>query len=314
MAIVNHNSHSVPQPTAQLPVMPTPEPVPPDHAPFLSLIVPAYNEERRLLTSLRQIKAYLQRQSYPSEVIVVDDGSVDGTAEVVETFMSEYTSLHLVRAVHGGKGHACKQGIFHSRGQWLFLCDADLSMPIAELSSFVPLFNQRAPILIASRELPASQRYGEPWYRHLMGRVFNALVQMLAVRGIQDTQCGFKCFRADVARDIFRVQRISGWGFDVEVLFVARKRGYDIIEVPINWYYRSHSKVHPLRDTIHMFREVWQVRWNDWHRCYEASENLADLSAQPDQCPPDQPYHPQQHVVEETLRAECADATFPPKE
>lgn len=313
MAIVTHNSHSTPQPTAQSSGMPTIELLSPDHAPFLSLIVPAYNEEQRLLASLRQIKEYLQCQPYSSEVIVVDDGSLDGTARVVESFMSEYSSLRLVRAAHGGKGHACKQGIFHSRGQWLFLCDADLSMPIAELSSFVGLFNQHAPILIASRELPASQRHGEPWYRHLMGRVFNMLVQMLAVKGIQDTQCGFKCFRADVARDIFRVQRINGWGFDVEVLFVARKRGYAIIEVPINWYYRSHSKVHPVRDTIHMFREVWQVRWNDWHRYYEADAHPADVSALPGQCPPEQ-HHAQQHVGEESLSAECADATFPPEE
>ncbi len=314
MTIVTHNSYSVSQPTVQSSVIPTIEPLSSDHPPFLSLIVPAYNEEQRLLASLRQIKEYLQRQPYSSEVIVVDDGSVDGTAAVVEAFMSEYNSLRLVRAVHGGKGHACKQGVFHSRGQWLFLCDADLSMPIAELSSFVPLFTRHAPILIASRELPASQRHGEPWHRHVMGRVFNALVQILAVRGIQDTQCGFKCFRADVARDIFRVQRISGWGFDVEVLFVARKRGYDIIEVPINWYYRSHSKVHPVRDTIHMFREVWQVRWNDWHRCYEASASSPDANALPDQCRLEQSYRTQPYSVEETLRAECADATVPPKE
>ncbi len=242
---------------------------PPEVPPFLSLIIPAYNEERRLTDSLRQIQAYFDTLSFATEVIVVDDGSSDGTADLVEACMRDYAALRLVRAPHGGKGHACKQGIFASRGQWLFLCDSDLSMPIQEVARFLPHLEHDMPITIASREVPGARRYGEPAHRHLMGRVFNWLVRTLAVRNIQDTQCGFKCFRADVARDIFHVQTINGWGFDVEILFIAQKHGFQIVEVPINWYYRSHSKVHPVRDTVNMIREVWQVRLNDWRGVYK---------------------------------------------
>jgi glycosyltransferase involved in cell wall biosynthesis len=237
--------------------------------PFLSVIIPAYNEERRLADSLKQIKQYLDTQEYAAEVIVVDDGSVDRTTDIVEALMGQDARLRLIRAPHGGKGHACKQGVFAGRGQWLFLCDSDLSMPIEDLSKFMPRLRGNLDIVIASREVLGARRYGEPPYRHLMGRVFNGLVRLLAVHGIQDTQCGFKCFRADVARDIFTVQTINGWGFDVEILFVAQKRGYHIGEVAIDWYYRSHSKVNPVRDTINMFREVWQVRLNDWRGVYE---------------------------------------------
>ncbi len=241
-----------------------------DQGCFLSVIMPAYNEERRLANSLRKVIAYFSTQTYTSEIIVVDDGSTDRTAEIVEEFMQECPTLRLVRADHGGKGHACKQGVFASQGTWLFLCDTDLSMPIEEIAAFVQLFEGNYQIVIASRELPGSHRYGEPLYRHAMGRVFNLLVRALTVRNIQDTQCGFKCFRSDIARELFRKQSISGWGFDVEVLFIAQKWGCQIAEVPIDWYYQSSSKVRPVQDTLHMFREVWRIRLNDLRGRYKA--------------------------------------------
>lgn len=238
-------------------------------SPFLSVIIPVYNEEKRLANSLEQVTKYLDAQNYTSEIIVVDDGSSDRSPEIVEELMQEHPSLRLVRVAHGGKGYACKQGVFASCGGWLFLCDSDLSMPVEELLNFVPLFQGDYHIVIASREVPGAHRYGEPKYRHLMGRVFNLLVRTLAVHDIQDTQCGFKCFRSDVAKEVFSVQTINGWGFDVEILFVAQKRGYRIAEVPINWYYRSHSKVKPIQDAVNMFREIWQVRLNDWRGYYD---------------------------------------------
>ena len=240
---------------------------------FLSVIIPAYNEEERLAESLKQVVAYFETQDYKSEVIVVDDGSSDRTPEIVEELIPQCKTLRLVRATHGGKGHACKQGILASKGEWLFLCDSDLSMPIEEISKFILEFQKNCPIVIGSREVPGARRFGEPEYRHLMGRVFNAVVRLLAVRGIQDTQCGFKCFQSEVAKEIFGKQSIDGWGFDVEILFVAQKRGYQIIEVPVNWYYRDQSKVRPLQDAINMFREVWQIRLNNWRGHYELSND-----------------------------------------
>lgn len=241
----------------------------PTQPPFLSIIIPAYNEEKRLPDSLGQVVAYLATQSYTAEIIVVDDGSSDRTLEIIEEFSARCAILRAVPTAHGGKGHACKQGIFASRGQWLFLCDSDLSVPIEEIAKFVQLAHENNPIMIASREVLGARRYGEPFYRHLMGRVFNFMVQILAIRAIQDTQCGFKCFRSDVAHAIFTQQTINGWGFDVEVLFVAQKRHYQIIEVPVNWYYRSQSKVRPFQDAINMFREVWRIRLNDWRGLYK---------------------------------------------
>lgn len=237
--------------------------------PFLSLIIPAYNEEQRLGDSLNRIRDYLRTQPYTAEVIVVDDGSTDHTPDIVEAHMQTDDTLRLIRAAHGGKGCACKHGVFASRGAWLFLCDSDLSMPIEELARFVPLFQPTNDVIIASREVPGAHRYDEPKYRHMMGRVFNWMVRSLAVHNIQDTQCGFKGFRAEVAQDIFGVQTIDGWGFDVEILFVAQKRDYRILEVPINWYYHGQSKVKPLQDAIRMFREVWLVRLNDWRGRYQ---------------------------------------------
>ena len=237
--------------------------------PFLSIIIPAHNEERRLPRSLEKIVAFLEKQDYQAEVIVVDNGSSDNTSGVVEGFMARYPFISLIREERRGKGLAVKLGMLAARGEYLFLCDADLSMPIEEVAKFLPPQLEDYDVAIASREAEGARRYGEPPHRHLMGRVFNLIVRLLAVRGFQDTQCGFKCFRREAARDIFSRQTMEGWGFDVEVLFIAQKRGYRIVEVPINWYYMANSRVRPIRDSIRMFREVLQVRINDWRGVYD---------------------------------------------
>jgi glycosyltransferase involved in cell wall biosynthesis len=211
----------------------------------------------------------LGKQEYTSEVIVIDDGSEDRTAQVVEEMMAELPPLSLLRSEHQGKGHAVKRGMLAGRGEYLFICDADLSMPIEELNKFLPPALAGYDVAIASREAPGARRYDEPSYRHFMGRVFNWIVRLFAVRGFQDTQCGFKCFRREAAREVFNYQTMDGWGFDVEVLFIAQKRGYVIVEVPINWYYSANSRIHPIRDSIGMFREVIKIRLNDWRGRYE---------------------------------------------
>jgi dolichyl-phosphate beta-glucosyltransferase len=237
--------------------------------PFLSIIVPAYNEEKRLPESLPKIIHFVQQQNYPIEVMVVDDGSLDHTAEIVRGFQAQAPFIELLQVVHGGKGHAVKSGMLQAQGEYLFLCDCDLSMPIEEVSKFLPPFQHEYDVAIGSREVAGAFRYEEPSYRHLMGRVFNLVVRVLAIHGIQDTQAGFKCFRRATALKLFNLQTIPGWGFDVEILFIAQSHKLKIIEVPINWYYKTESRVSPIRDTFNMVREVLKVRFNGWQGKYK---------------------------------------------
>lgn len=230
--------------------------------PFLSIVVPTFNEERRVLPTLHRVVEYLGRQGYPAEVVVVDDGSTDATAALVRTFAEEYPQVRLLAREHRGKGHAVKVGMLQARGRFRFLCDADLAVPVEELARFLPPALPDVEVAIGSREAPGARRHGEPAYRHLMGRAFNWIVRAVAVRGIRDTQCGFKCFRGDVAEQLFAQQRLDGFGFDVEALFLAQKSGLRIAEIPINWYYQRESKVRPVRDTLRMLSEALQVRWN----------------------------------------------------
>jgi dolichyl-phosphate beta-glucosyltransferase len=236
---------------------------------FLSVVIPAYNEERRLPQTLPRVVDFLSAQEYAAEVLVVDDGSTDGTAGVVQEIADGVPFVRLIENQHRGKGYAVKTGVMSSQGEYIFLCDADLSMPIEEVSNFLPPTLEDYDVAIGSREVEGARRYDEPDLRHLMGRVFNTLVRLLAVRGFQDTQAGFKCFRRVAAHEMFPYQTMDGFGFDVEILFIAQKRGYRIVEVPINWYYMSNSRVSPVGDSVRMFREILQVRMNDWRGLYE---------------------------------------------
>lgn len=238
---------------------------------FLSIIVPAYNEEKRLPNSLPKIIDFVRQQDYSIEVIVVDDGSTDRTADVVREFQQEAEFITLRQVEHGGKGHAVRAGMMQAQGRYLFLCDSDLSMPIEEVTKFLPPILDGYDLAIASREIEGARRYNEPAYRHLMGRIFNLIVRLLAVHGIQDTQAGFKCFQREAARQLFPLQTIDGWGFDVEILFIARRQGMQIVEVPINWYYEDRSQVRPIQDTYNMLREVLKVRLNAWQGRYQSA-------------------------------------------
>ena len=237
--------------------------------PLLSVVVPAYNEERRLPETLPRIVDFVRAQEYVAEVIVVDDGSSDGTASVVEEIAADAPLVRLIKNEHRGKGFAVKTGALAAAGDYVFLCDADLSMPIEEVAKFLPPALEGYDVAIGSREIEGARRYDEPGLRHLMGRVFNTLVRLLAVRGFQDTQAGFKCFAREAARDMFSYQTMDGFGFDVEILFIAQKRGFRIVEVPINLYYMSNSRVSPVGDSVRMFREILQVRLNDWRGRYD---------------------------------------------
>lgn len=229
---------------------------------LLSIIIPAHNEQDRLPASLARIFTFLERQSYLSEVVVVENGSQDQTAQVVEAMTASHANLHLLREPLRGKGLAVRRGMLQARGEYRFICDADLSMPIEEVNRFLPPALEHVDIAIASREAPGAVRYGEPFHRHWFGRVFNLLVRTLAVPGFHDTQCGFKCLKAEVADDLFRVQRLDGWTFDVELLFVALKRGYRVVEVPIPWYYNPGSRVSLIRDSLAMLNDLFVIRRN----------------------------------------------------
>lgn len=248
--------------------------------PFLSVIVPAYNEERRLPQTLQTISDYLTRQSYASELIVVDDGSVDRTAQIVETFSATHPNVKLIRNDHRGKGYAVRTGMLAARGHIVLFSDADLSTPIEEIAEMLPWFERGYGVVIGSREGKGARRIKEPFYRHIMGRAFNLIVRLLTVRGIDDTQCGFKAFRDDIARDVFSRMKLYGenakrvtdamvTGFDVEVLYLAQKAGIKIKQVPVEWRYGNETKVNPLKDSWRNFRDVVMVRWNDLRGKYD---------------------------------------------
>ena len=230
--------------------------------PLLSIIIPAFNEEKRLPGSLEKIQAFVEAQPYLIEVIIVDNGSTDRTTEVVRGWEQTLPTLRLIQERRRGKGLAVRTGMLAARGSYRFFADADLSMPIEEVNKFLPPQLEPFDVAIGSREVPGAKRYDEPGYRHLVGRLFNTLVRFLALPGLQDTQCGFKCFRAEVAEIIFPLQTLEGMSFDAEVLLIARKQGYKIREVPINWYFNPDSRVRLLQDSLRMALDLLVIRRN----------------------------------------------------
>ena len=235
----------------------------------MSIIIPAYNEENRLPNTLEQVFHFLEKQSYASEVIVVENGSTDKTFEFAQKLAQQHKNLRVIHNEERGKGGAVLRGVREALGEYVFICDADLSMPIEEISKFLPPALKSFDIAIGSREAPGAVRYDEPYYRHLTGRVFNMLIRLMVLPDLQDTQCGFKCLRAEVARDIFPFQTLTGWAFDVELLYIAHQHGYRILEIPIDWYFNADSKVRVLRDSWRMFIDLLVIRRNARHGLYE---------------------------------------------
>jgi glycosyltransferase involved in cell wall biosynthesis len=235
--------------------------------PFLSIVIPAHNEESRLPPSLAQIDGFLQKQPYDAEVIIVENGSRDRTYQVALDRAREYPFLRVLQSPDNlrGKGLAVKQGMQAAQGDWRFICDTDLSMRIDELVKFLPPASDGYDILIASREAPGARRVDEPEYRHIMGRIATYIIKAAAISDYEDTQCGFKMFRGPVADDLFAVQRMNGIGFDVELLFIAKRRGYIVKEVPITWYFDTYSTMRLWDDSVKLLREIWEIRRN-WRR------------------------------------------------
>lgn len=229
---------------------------------FLSIIIPAYNEESRLPSTLEQVFRFLQTQSYTHEVLVVENGSTDQTYQVAQEFAAQHPGFLALHEDGRGKGRAVRRGMLEACGEYRFMCDADLSMPIDQIVRFFPPALTGADLVIASREAPGAMRFDEPLYRHLGGRFVNLMIRLFALPGLRDTQCGFKCFHRLAAEDLFRCQTMHGWSFDVELLYIARLRGYLIVELPIPWYFSAESKVNVVRDTWQMLLDIQAMRRN----------------------------------------------------
>jgi dolichyl-phosphate beta-glucosyltransferase len=238
--------------------------------PLLSIIIPAHNEESRLPRTLEQVFAFLGTQGYDAEVLIVENASTDHTFEIAERFAVKNKNVRVIRAPARGKGLAVRLGMLAARGEYRFMCDADLSMPIGEVNRFLPPALEGFDVAIGSREVRGAVRYNEPWHRHFGGRCINLLIRMLILPRLQDTQCGFKCFRAEVAQDLFGRQTLDGWSFDIELLFLAYRRGYRVAEIPIDWYYRTESKVSAMRDALRMISDIFRIRANARRGLYDA--------------------------------------------
>jgi dolichyl-phosphate beta-glucosyltransferase len=228
----------------------------------LSIIIPAYNEERRLPATLTSVYDFLKGRGNSFEILVVDDGSLDGTAAFVDDFAKSHEEVRcLSYQPNQGKGHAVRTGILSARGDLMLVNDADGSSPIEELSKLEAGIAGGADIAFGSRQkADESRRVNALAHRKFIGNTFNAIVQNLLLPGIEDTQCGFKLFKRHVAHDIFSVSRVDGYGFDVETLYIAKLRGYTMVEIPINWNNVDGSKVNVLTDSPRMLVEVLKIR------------------------------------------------------
>ena len=230
--------------------------------PFLSIVIPAHNEELRLPRSLRQVFAFLEKQSYSAEVIVVENASSDRTLALARDFALHQPNLMVLHEEQAGKGNAVRRGVLEARGEYRFICDADLSMPIEELERFLPPVLDGFDVVIASREAPGAVRFNEPTYRHWGGRAINLIIRLLILPGLNDTQCGFKCFHAKAAEKLFRQQTLGGWSFDIEILYLARRNRMKIAELPVHWYFDPDSKVRAVRDALRMIGDIFRIHSN----------------------------------------------------
>ena len=229
----------------------------------LSVVIPAYNEALRLGPTLRKVIDYLSAQGIGYEVLVVDDGSSDTTAEIAVAHASEGVRV-LRQPENRGKGAVLKVGVLESRGDEVLLLDADLSTPIEELAKLRPYLGQNEVVLGSRAVSGADVTQHQPVYREMMGRIFNLIIQMLGVRGLKDTQCGFKLLSGDVARRLFRELRIERFAFDVELVLLARRHGYRIAEVGVRWADSASSRVNPVTDSFRMLWDVLALRWRGW--------------------------------------------------
>ncbi len=227
----------------------------------LSIVIPTFNESDRIIGTLDNLKGYLESRDFVWEIILSDDGSLDDTVALVESWSAvnlnvQDETMRIIQLSHRGKGSAVRHGMLQAVGDIRVMCDADLAMSAEQIDGFISKFSEGYDIVIGSREKTGARGFGEPVMRHVMGRIFNWYVSFIAVGGFQDTQCGYKCFSSDAAESLFRMQKLDGWSFDVEILLLARKNAMKIFELPIDWYHKEKSKVNPGTASIEMVRDT----------------------------------------------------------
>lgn len=250
--------------------------------PHLSIVIPAYNEAARIENALARVLECVEQQHWDAEVLVVDDGSKDATPQIVHRWMERYPRLHLIQNNgNRGKGYSVRNGLLQAAGDIVMFTDADLSAPMEEAERLFAAIADGADVAIGSRWLDkARQTIHQPLYRRFFGRCFNWVTRTVMGLPFKDTQCGFKAFRREAAQVIFRLQRIERWGFDPEILFIARKLGYDIREVPVTWGHDERSRMSYLKDGMKMLEEMAVIRGNSVAGRYdEAIAALKDTSA-----------------------------------
>jgi dolichyl-phosphate beta-glucosyltransferase len=238
-----------------------------------SIIIPAYNEGARVGATLGKVLAYVDKQGWDAEIIAVDDGSRDNTAEIIRGYAEKNPRLRLLQNPgNRGKGYSVRNGMLHAQGELLLFSDADLSAPIEEADKLLGAIAGGADIAIGSRWLRRDlQTQRQPVYRQIFGRVFNLLLRITLGLTYKDTQCGFKAFTRDAAEKIFPLQKIERWGFDPELLFLARKLKFKVAEVPVEWAHSEGTRINPLRDGTRMFLEMLKIRWNAITGKYDGS-------------------------------------------
>ncbi len=232
--------------------------------PMYSIVIPAYNESVRIRPTLHELLRYIQEQSWDAEILVVNDGSSDDTAEIVRQYGKLNPLVLLVENPgNRGKGYSVRNGMLHARGDICLFTDADLSSPITEAPKLFDAIAHGADIAIGSRWLRTElQTERQPLYRQAFGRIFNLALRIILGLSFADTQCGFKAFRRDAVQRIFPLQKVERWGFDPEILFLARRAGLRVDEVPVLWAHSDGTRLHPFRDGLRMFVEVLRIRWN----------------------------------------------------
>lgn len=245
----------------------------PAEPPYLSVVIPCYDEEERIGGTLARIQDYLAQREESMEIVVVDDGSRDATREIVQRAAAEDETVRLLRVERNrGKGAACAHGFRSARGRRVLLCDADLSTPIEEVASLEAALDAGGELAIGSRGLAGSAVVvHQPWWRETMGRTFNLLVRSITGLRVRDSQCGFKLLEREACTPLFSLNRVRGFAFDVELLVIARRHGLTWHEVPVRWYDSPESRVQPIRHSLQMLRDILRVKW--WELCgsYEPS-------------------------------------------